>query len=224
MVSAKGLSHTYTCIHSPPIRPYLMPPPSPQHPSGHFYWMMQTPTFICFCITGIAFSCWFLSEHFYLNIMHSPHLNSQKSLMNNAVMCINICFSQRTVMKHSSIILSQCYYYYFNFLIDFLNWNFIFLQYCIGFAMYWHESTTGVHEFPTLNPPPPPSPYHLSGSSQCISPKHSVSCIEPRLAIQFLHDSIHVSMPFSQIIPPSPSPTESQSLFFISASLLVSHI
>ena len=26
---------------------------------------------------------------------------------------------------------------------------------------------------------PPPSPYHLSGSSQCTSPKHPVSCIEP---------------------------------------------
>jgi len=26
---------------------------------------------------------------------------------------------------------------------------------------------------------PPPSPYHPSGSSQCTSPKHPVSCIEP---------------------------------------------
>ena len=26
---------------------------------------------------------------------------------------------------------------------------------------------------------PPPSPYHHSGSSQCTSPKHPVSCIEP---------------------------------------------
>ena len=31
-------------------------------------------------------------------------------------------------------------------------------------------------------------------------------------------------MLFSQIIPPSPSPTESKSLFFISVSLLLSHI
>ena len=29
---------------------------------------------------------------------------------------------------------------------------------------------------------PPPSPYHPSGSSQCTSPKHPVSCIEPGLA------------------------------------------
>ena len=73
-------------------------------------------------------------------------------------------------------------------------------------------------------PLPHPSPYHLSGSSQCTSPKHPVSCIEHRLAIRFLHDSIHVSVPFSQIIPPSPSPSESKSLFYTSVSLLLSHI
>ena len=55
-------------------------------------------------------------------------------------------------------------------------------------------------------PLPPPSPYHLFGSSQCPSPKHPVSCIKPRLAIHFLYDIIHVSMPFSQIIPPLPLP------------------
>ena len=60
---------------------------------------------------------------------------------------------------------------------------------------------------------PPPSPYHPSGSSQCTSPKHPVSCIEPGLATRFIHDIIYVSMPFSQIFPPSPSPTESIRLF-----------
>ena len=73
-------------------------------------------------------------------------------------------------------------------------------------------------------PLPPPSPYHLSESSQCTSPKRPVSCTEPRLAICFLYDIIHVSMPFSQIIPPSPSPTESKRLVYTSVSLLLSHI
>ena len=70
---------------------------------------------------------------------------------------------------------------------------------------------------------PPPSPYHPSGSSQCTSPKHPVSCIKPGLAICFFY-IIHVSMPFSQIIPPSPSPTESKRLFYTSVSLLLSRI
>ena len=73
-------------------------------------------------------------------------------------------------------------------------------------------------------PLPPPSPYHLSGSSQCTSPKHPLSYIEPRLVIRFLYDIIHVSMQFSQIIPPSPSPTESKKLFYSSVSLLLSRI
>ena len=35
---------------------------------------------------------------------------------------------------------------------------------------------------------PPPSPYPPSGSSQCTSPKHLVSCIEPGLVTHFIHD------------------------------------
>ena len=67
---------------------------------------------------------------------------------------------------------------------------------------------------PSWTPLPLPSPYHPAGSSQCTRPKHPVSCIEPGLGIRFLYDIIYVSMPFSQIIPPSPSPTESKRLFF----------
>ena len=73
--------------------------------------------------------------------------------------------------------------------------------------------------FPSWTPFPSPSSYHPSGSSQCTSPKHPVSCIEPGIAIHFIHDVIHVSMPFSQIIPPSPSPTESKRLFYTSVFL-----
>ena len=71
---------------------------------------------------------------------------------------------------------------------------------------------------------PPPSPSHPSGSSQCTSPKHPISCVKPGLAIRFTYDNIHVSMPFSQTIPPLPFPTESKRLFYTSVSLLLSLI
>ena len=76
---------------------------------------------------------------------------------------------------------------------------------------------------PSWTPLPPTSPSHPSGSFQWTSPVRPVSCVKPRLAIYFTYGNIHVSMLFSQISP-SPSPTESNSLFFTSVSLLLSPI
>ena len=118
-------------------------------------------------------------------------------------------------------------FYFLKYKFIYFNWRLITLQCCIGFAIHQHESAMGIHVFPLPEPPsilPPPSPCHPSGSSQCTSSKHPVSCIEPGLAIHFLDDVIHVSMPFSQIIPPLPSPTESKRLFYTSMSLLLSRI
>ena len=96
--------------------------------------------------------------------------------------------------------------------------DFFFLTLFCFTILYWfcHTLTWISHGCTWVSDPEPPShhpPHSISGSSPCTSPKHPVSCIKPGLAIRFLHDSIHVSMPFSQIIPSSPSPTESKSLF-----------
>ena len=113
--------------------------------------------------------------------------------------------------------------YFFFFLI------FIFTLFYFT-ILYWfcHTLTWICHKCSWVPNPEPPShfpPHIISlGHPTATSPKHPVSCIEPRLMIHFLHDSIHVSMPFSQIIPPSPSPTESKSLFYTSVSLLLSLI
>ena len=101
----------------------------------------------------------------------------------------------------------------------FLIYDIVLVLPCISMNPSWVYTC-----FPSRTPLPGPSPYHPTGSSQCTSPEHPVSCIEPELVICFTYDMIHVSMLFSQIIPPSPSPTESKRLFYLSLPLLLSRI
>ena len=112
------------------------------------------------------------------------------------------------------LVLKSHVKHHFLFFSDFLKFKFIYfnlrlitLQYCIGFAIHQHESATVVHMFPNLNTPPTSLPVPSLSVIPVHQPQASVSCIEPGLAIHFLYDIIHVSMLFSQIIPPSPSPT-----------------
>ena len=106
-----------------------------------------------------------------------------------------------------------------------LNWRLITLQYCGDFC---HISTwishgcTGIP--PSWTPFRPPSAPHASGLSQSTDFECPASCIELVLVIYFTYGNIHVSMLFFHIVPPSPSPTESRSLFITSMSLAVLHI
>ena len=105
----------------------------------------------------------------------------------------------------------------------FISWRLITLQYCSGFVIHWHESAMDLHVFPILTP----SPNSLSTQSLWVFTVHQVralvSCIQPGLVICFTLDNIHVSMLFSQNVPPSPSPRVPKSVLYICVSFSVLH-
>ena len=103
-----------------------------------------------------------------------------------------------------------------------VNYFTILYWFCCTSSWICHRYTRVPHSEPHSLLLPRTIP--LGQSSQCTSPKHPVSCIEPGLAIHFIYDILHVSMPVSQIIPPSLSSTESKRLFYTSVSLLLSRI
>ena len=105
------------------------------------------------------------------------------------------------------------YYYYF----------FLTLQY-----WFCHTSTCICHGC-TRVPHPEPSSYlppHTIPLGHPSTPAPSILYPASNLDWRFISyiAIIHVSMPLSQIIPPSPSPTESKRLFYTSVSLLLSCI
>ena len=109
---------------------------------------------------------------------------------------------------------------------NYFNWRLITLQYCGGFCHTLTWISHGCTCVPVLKSPPTSLPI----PSLWVAPVHwldfqcPVSCIKLGLVIYFTYGNIHVSVLFSQIIPPSPSPTESKILFFTSVSLLLSLI
>ena len=89
------------------------------------------------------------------------------------------------------------------------------------FAIRQCESTMDVHVPPILSPPatslPTPSLQIVPEHQPCVP----ALCIELALIIYFTYSNVHVPGLFSQVVPPSPSPAESQSLFLRSVSPLL---
>ena len=111
----------------------------------------------------------------------------------------NIKNSIRYIYNGAFVYYNELVNLMFKFLFVNINhttkWLLFFFHYLFIFILLYN--TVLVLPYIDMNPPrvymspqswiplPPLSPYHLSGSSQCTSPKHPVSCIEPRLAIRF---------------------------------------
>ena len=137
--------------------------------------------------------------------------------------CSKFLFSKIIPKFHFNCFgLTPCIYFLFIFIfIFFISWRLITLQYCSGFCHTLTWISMDIHVFPIPIPPPT----SLSTRSLWVFPVHQVrslvSWIQPGLVICFTLDNIHVLILFSWNIPPSPSPTESKSLFYTSVSLFL---
>ena len=110
------------------------------------------------------------------------------------------------------------------FLNIFILLYFLTLQYCIGFSIHLHESATGIHLFPVLNPPPSSLPV----PSLWVVPvhQHQASSIMHRT---WTSDSFHIwyYTCFNAILPNHPTLSLShrvqQTVLYISVSFAVSY-
>ena len=110
-----------------------------------------------------------------------------------------------------------CCFFFFSFLLYFT------LQYCFGFAIHQHESTTGIHVFPILNPLPTSFPI----PSLWVIPVHQpqASCI---LHQTWTGYSFHIwyYTCFNAILPNHPTSLShrvQKTVLYICVSFAVSH-
>ena len=110
----------------------------------------------------------------------------------------------------------------FKKLIIYFNWRLIIYNIVVVFAIHWHESAMTALVSPIWTHPP--TSLSTPSLRAIPVPQSWAPCLMQWTWTDDLFHIEHVSVLFSQTIPPLPSPTENKSLFFISMSLLLSHI
>ena len=177
--------------------------------------------FFCFC------------SSFLLKLLLTQHKSKLHYLQFNTIqhtdLIQHICIPEKNFLKYFPLEVVLDYFHHF-----FLPFFFfpIFKKFWLEanyFTLLWvcHRLTwvsRGNTRVPRLEPPPTSLPGHPSGLSQSSSLQCPALCIELALVVCFTRGNIHVSVLFSQTVPPLPSPTLSESLFFTSVSLLLSCI
>ena len=135
-----------------------------------------------------------------------------------------LCDNSRNNSTPFWFLRSNLFFFLTFIFLFFILFYFLTLQYCIGFAIYQHESVTGIHMFPILNTPPSSLPI----PSLWVVPVHQpqASSIVHRT---WTGDLFHIwyYTCFNAILPnhpQPPSPTEYKRLFYTSVSLLLSRI
>ena len=117
------------------------------------------------------------------NSCNSSHLSPDISMPKRPPLHPCVCLDIPLKTFHGTKHVPFTVIFFFNLFIYF-HWRLITLQYC---SVFCHTLTWISHGYTCVpwTPLPPPSPSHPSGSSQCTSPEHPVSCIKPGLVIYF---------------------------------------
>ena len=110
----------------------------------------------------------------------------------------------------------------------YFNWRLITLQYCIGFAIPWHESATGVHVFPILKLQPPWT-YHLPPipiplghpSAPALSTLYHALNLDWWFVSHVISYMFQCHSPISSC--PHPLPQNPKTVLYICVSFAVSH-